>query len=164
MKKWIIALLAAALGLSLAAALAEQTGVANPWVEADAEQVEAAVGAAFGVPEGAENVSYRLLTSECLAEMDFSWYGMDYYARIRPAEGFVDLSGLYFDPWDVSMDVEVGGCAGTEERVEADGLTWNRCQWYDADAGLMYCVATSGEDLDGFDILAAAEAIYAPAA
>lgn len=163
MKKRIVALLAALLMLCVIGAAVAEVGMTNPWTEADAAQVEAAVGVAFGVPEGAENVVYRLLEADSLAEMDFTWYDMEYCARIQPAMGFVEISGLYMDHWDQTMDVEIGPWTAVEHRGEMDGVIWNLIQWYDADAGRMYSVLTSGEDLDGFDIAAAAEAIYAPA-
>lgn len=163
MKKRIVALLAALLMLCVIGVAVAEVGMTNPWTEADAAQVEAAVGVAFGVPEGAENVVYRLLEADSLAEMDFTWYDMEYCARIQPAVGFVEISGLYMDHWDQTMDVEIGPWTAVEHRGEMDGVIWNLIQWYDADAGRMYSVLTSGEDLDGFDIAAAAEAIYAPA-
>ncbi len=161
-KRWI-ALLAALLALCAFGMAVAEAGLANPWQEVDAAQVEEAVGVPFGVPEGAENVTYQLMESDNLAQMDFSWYGMEYYARIQPAVGFIEISGLFMDHWDQSLDVEIGPWTATEHRVKVDDLTWNVIQWYDGDAGLMYCVVTSGEDLDGFDISAAALAIYAPA-
>ena len=163
MKKRIVALLAALLMLCVIGVAVAEVGMTNPWTEADAAQVEAAVGVAFGVPEGAENVVYRLLEADNLAEMDFTWYDMEYCARIQPVVGFVEISGLYMDHWDQTMDVEIGPWTAVEHRGEMDGVIWNLIQWYDADAGRMYSVLTSGEDLDGFDIAAAAEAIYAPA-
>ena len=163
MKRRIAALIAALIALCAFGAAVAEAGIANPWTDSDAAQVEAAVGVAFGVPEGAENVAYRLLAADSLAEMDFTWYGMDYCARIQPAADFTDISGLYMDRWDQTMDVAIGPWTAVEHRGAMDGVIWNLIQWYDADAGRMYSVLTSGEDLDGFDIAAAAEAIYAPA-
>ena len=166
MKKRLVALMAAALLALGAAALAEEAAevaVANPWSDLAAEEAEEALGVLIGVPEGAEDVRYAILEDEGLVEMDFSWYDMDYCARIQPAEGFVEISGLYMDHWDQTLDVEIGPWTAVEHRGEDDGVIRNLIQWYDEDAGLMYCVVTSGEDLDGFDISAAALAIYAPA-
>ena len=164
MKKWIAAMLIVALALAFGAtALAEEeAGLANPWVEATAEEVEAAVGVAFGVPEGAENVQYEILTTENLAEMGFTWYGMEYWARIMPADAWEDISGAYYE-WEQSMDVDIGGCVGMDLRAPDGDVTVNVCLWYDEGTGLMYSLMTGGPDLDGFDITAAAEAIYAPA-
>lgn len=163
MKKRWIALLAALLALCAFGAAVAEASLANPWTEVAAEDIESAVGVPFGVPEGAENVVYRLLAEENLAEMQFTWYGMDYVARMQPADAFTDISGMYYDVWETGMDVEIGGCPGTDMRTPDGDVTVNLCQWYDAGAGVMYCVSTIGADLDGFDITAAAEAIHAPA-
>ena len=167
MKRLLVALLIAALALAVCApALGEaepEAAIANPWADITAEEAEEALGVLIGVPEGAEDVRYAILEDEGLVEMDFTWYDMEYYARIQPAEGFVEISGLYMDHWDQTLDVEIGPWTAVEHRGEDDGVIRNLIQWYDEDAGLMYCVVTSGEDLDGFDISAAALAIYAPA-
>lgn len=163
MKKLFVTMLVAALALAAWSMALGEAGLANPWVNVTAEEVEAAVGVAFGVPEGAESVYYSLLKEENLAEMAFTWYGMEYVARIQPTDGFADISGLYYEGWDVGMDVEIGGCPGTDMRVKDGAQTVNLCQWYDAANGRMYCVFTGGPDLNGFDITAAAEAIFAPA-
>ena len=162
MKKLLIALLLAALALGTAA-LAENVGIANPWAESTAEAIEAALGVPFGVPDDAENVSYRLLEDDNLAEMEFTWYGMDYCARMQPAAEFTDISGLYYETWDTSMDDEVGGCSAIDLRTRDGDMTVDLCLWYDADMGLMYSLTTGGPDLDGFDILAAAQIVHAPA-
>lgn len=167
MKRLFVALLVAALALAACAvALGEEepeVSIANPWSDISAEEAEEALGVLIGVPEGAEDVRYAVMEDEGLVEMDFTWYEMEYYARIQPAVGFVEISGLYMDHWDQTLDVQIGPWTAVEHRGEEDGVIWNVIQWYDEDAGLMYCVVTSGEDLDGFDISAAAEAIYAPA-
>lgn len=165
MKKLFVMLMIAVLALAVCTgALAEETdGMPNPWVEATAEDIVAAVGVAFGVPEGAEDVQYYILQTENLAEMDFTWYGMEYCARILCTDAWEDTSGMYYETWEQSMDVEIGGCPGVEMRTPDGDVTVNLCMWYDADAGRMYSLSTGGENLDGFDITAAAEAIYASA-
>lgn len=163
MKKLLIALLIAALAAGLwAAALTEGVGLANPWTNATYEEVEALIGVGLGVPEGAECVAYSILEDECLAEVSFTWYGLEYYARAMPADELTDISGLYFD-WDQTVNFDVAGWEGTSSRVKSEGEEIELCQWYDADNALTYCVVTSDTDLWGFDITAAAEAVYAPA-
>ena len=137
--------------------------IANPWTETDVQGVLDAVGMTFGIPEGARDIGYSLLRDERLAEMRFTWDGMDYVARIKPAAGFEDISGLYFDPWDIEEACEVRQCEGVVRRTRDGGQTVDLCLWYDAGAGIMYSVTAGGEDLDGFDIQAAAEQLYAPA-
>ena len=165
MKRIIAALAAVAVAVALfAVAVAEApVGLANPWTEVTAEELVENPGVEFGIPEGAENISYSLLESEGLAEMRFTWYDMDYVARIKPAAEFEDISGLYYDAWDLEDDCSVGGCEGRVMRTHDEGLTVDLCLWYDVVPGLMYYISASGEDLDGFDIQAAADALYVPA-
>ena len=135
---------------------------ANPWVETTPDGLMQALGVEFGVPDGADVTALRMLSEQELAEMRFRWYDMDYVARIQPADAFTDISGLYVD-WALQDDCPIQRCDGRVMRGSTDGKTVDLCLWYDARAGLMYAVSAAGDDLDGFDITAAAEAIYIPA-
>ena len=161
MKKTLCILLALALCL-FGAAVAETTAIANPWVDATAGDIAEAIGAAFGIPEGAENVEYSLLPDEGLAEMRFTLDDMAYVARIQPAEEFTDISGMYYE-WEADAPFSIAGIEGLDQRATDGEETVELCQWFDADMGLMYSLATSAPDLDGFDITAIAEAIYVQA-
>ena len=86
---------------------------------------------------------------------------MDYTARVAPAEDFEDISGLYID-WDQQDECNVGRCAATCYRGRNGDNAVDLCLWYDEATGLMYSVSTEFYDLDGFDILAAAEEVYVP--
>ena len=109
MRKWMIVLLIAALAMSLwAVVLAEEAEI---WANVSAEEVEAAVGVGLGVPDGAESVCYSLLADENLAEVSFTWYDLEYVARVKPAEAFEDLSGLDIDSWDQTVEFDVSGNA-----------------------------------------------------
>ena len=160
MKKTLCLLLALTLCL-FGAALAETT-IANPWVDATAGDIAEAIGAAFGVPEGAEDVEYSLMPDEGLAEMRFTLDGMAYVARIQPAEAFTDISGMYYE-WEADAPFSIAGFEGLDQRAADGEETVERCLWFDSDMGLMYALSTSAPDLDGFDITAIAEAIYAQA-
>ena len=158
MKKFLAVILV----LLLAGSAMAEVGMANPWVETDADGVMQAVGVTFGVPEGAENVVYRVLEAEHLAEMDFSWYDMEYTARIKPTDAIEDISGVYCE-WSQEDFCEIGGIEGTMYRGQDGDQTVDLCLWYDVVPGLMYSVSAAGPDLDGFDITAAAEQVYVPA-
>lgn len=163
MKKMIAAVLAAMLALGGLACAETLVGIPNPWVDTTADGLTEALGLRFGVPEGAENVVYRMLESDSLAEMTFTWEGMDYCARIKPAAEFEDISGLYYEWENVQEDFTVGSCAAWEARARDGETTVDLCLWYDAAPGLMYSICTSADnDLDGFDLLAAAEQVYLP--
>ena len=86
---------------------------------------------------------------------------MEYTARIKSADAFEDISGLYYD-WADELPCVIGRCDGVCRRaITDDGMT-DVCLWYDALPGLMYSVSASGADLNGFDIQAAAEQVYLP--
>ena len=139
-------------------------GIANPWTDSDAAALEAMLGSArFSVPEGAENVIYRALEAAKLAEIRFSIDGMDYTARIQPAGAATDISGMYYDNWGDDEPCTIGGIEGMSHRATDGDKTIDVCQWYDAANGMMYSLSAEGADLDGFDIVAIAEAVYGAA-
>ena len=137
--------------------------MANPWEDMTAEQLRAASGLSFGVPEGAEQVIFRYLRSEGLAEMQFSWSGDEYCARIQPAvpagNELCDISGMYYE-WSHEEPVIIGYCAGRLSQAR-DGETWvERCLWYDAATGLAYSLSVTAEEIDGLDLTVLAEQVY----
>ena len=138
-----------------------EVGMVNPWQETTAEGLMDSLGVTLGVPDGATDVSYRMMEQSQLGEMTFSWYDMDYTARVAPTDGFEDISGVYIE-WNQSMDCSVGRCAATDSRGPDGEDTVELCLWYDELTGLMYSLCVSAPDLDGFDILAAADQVYVP--
>ncbi len=140
---------------------------ADPWQDLTAGQLLEASGLSFGVPEGAEDVIYRWLDGEKLAEMQFTWEGGDFCARaqaVSPAQGeLTDIAGMYFD-WENEEEITVGGCPGTIAQAQTGSEDWvERCLWLDAAAGIMYSLSVSATELDGLDMTAIAEQIYHPA-
>ena len=136
----------------------------NPWTEMTAEQLREASGISFGIPEGAENVVYRYLAGENLAEMQFTWEEGDYCARVQPCEaegeGLPDISGMYFD-WEHEEDVTIRGCRGSIGQAQCGSEDWaQRCIWYDGEKGLAGSLSVSATDLDGLDLTAIAEQVY----
>ncbi|MBQ3279460.1 MAG: hypothetical protein IJG94_09875 [Clostridia bacterium] len=139
--------------------------LANPWTDMTAEQMKEVSGLALNVPEGAENVLYRWLAEEKMAEMQFTWENGDYCFRAMPASlkkgELQDISGMYFS-WENVEEVTINGCPGTigqantgsEDKVE-------RCLWYDEAKGIMYSLSVIDTDLDGLDLTAIAEQITA---
>lgn len=139
----------------------------NPWEELTAEQLLEETGLSFGVPEGAENVVYRLLRSENLAEMQFSWYSDECCARIQPAaleEGeLMNIADMYF-AWENEREITIGHCHGTIGQAQTGSEEWvELCLWYDAAPGLMYALSIYTIDPDGLDLTAIAEQVYIPA-
>ena len=148
-------------------AAGETVGLANPWTDMTKEELEQASGVALGVPEGAEEVVYRWLESETLAEMQFTLGGDEYCARVRPAAleagQLENISGMYYG-WENEESVTISRCEGTIGQYQTGTREWvELCQWYDAAPGLMYSLSvyTTG-DVDGLDLTAVAEMVYIP--
>ena len=138
---------------------------ANPWEDMTAEQLEAASGLRFTLPQDAENPAWRYMRSENLAEMWFTMNDGEYCARIQPmapVEGeMTDISGMYYT-WENEEKVRIGDCDGTIAQAR-DGDGWvERCLWYDAAKGLQYSLTVIAADVDGLDLTAVAEQICAP--
>ena len=156
--------LCAAFDVNVRAASAQSTGIANPWVETDADGLMQTLGLQFDVPEGAEGVTYRMNESEKLAEMRFTLYDMPFTARIKPAGlELEDISGMFYD-WDYVESVK-GEFARRwhQEKLMAvrDGEDMVEVYlWFDIVPGLTYSLSTKAHDLNGFDIIAVAEMVY----
>ena len=159
MKK-AIAVLAALLILAFGAALAE-AGLVNPWKPTTAQGLMDALGLQLGLPDGATNVTWQMMETEQTGQVTFTWQGEDYTARVAPADAFENISGLYYE-WESQEDCAVGRCNGVCRRAHSEGKTIDLCLWYDDLTGLMYSVSVIGDDLDGFDITAAAGILYIP--
>ena len=138
----------------------QPVSMANPWEEMTAEQLTADAGLSFGVPDGAENVVYRYLRSEGLAEMQFTRANGEYCARIQPLAlqngELADIAGMYYD-WTYEEPVNILGCYGRIAQAQDDGgIFVERCLWYDAASGLMYSLSVTAADIDGLDLTALA--------
>ena len=133
-------------------------GVANPWTETTAEEMVEVLGLSFHEPDGAENIVYRMLKDESLAEMQFVLNGAECTARIKPAAEFKDISGMYYE-WDSVEDCEILWCPGQVMQTEEDGKEISLCLWYDVVPGLMYSLSAVGEA----NVLAIVDALFMPA-
>ena len=139
---------------------------ANPWVDLTADQLTAVSGLSFGVPEGAQDVIYRYLPGENLAEMQFILDQDEYCARIQPAalqEGeMMNIADIYF-AWENEENVTISRCSGTIGQAQTGSEEWvELCQWYDAVPGIMYSLAVHTTDPDGLDLTAVAGQVYVP--
>ena len=135
----------------------------NPWEDMTADQLAAASGQQFTVPQGAENAVWRYLRSDNLAELQFSWNGAEYCVRIQPLaleDGeLMDISGMYFE-WESEEDVKIQNCYGTIAKAsDGSGGYVERCLWYDAAKKLQYSLTVCASDLNGLDLAALAEQI-----
>ena len=140
----------------------ESSLIGNPWQDnVSADDVYSLVNAYFIVPPAAANVTYRIMESEKLAEMDFELDGLKYTERMKPSDTFEDISGLYYE-WDVDEEQDVAGSEGRARRAVTDEETVDSLLWLDKGMGMMFSLFTSDRDLDGFDIVAVAESMYQP--
>ena len=144
----------------------ETAYIANPWKDMTEEELSQVSGLSFGVPEGAENVVYRWLENDSLAEMQFTLDSDEYIARVKPAalqEGEIDnISGMYFY-WDNEEKVQIKYCDGRLYLAQTGSEDWvELCLWYDAAPGLMYSLSVYTTDPDGLDLTAVAEMVFLP--
>ena len=141
------------------------TGMANPWSETDADGFMKAVGISLKLPEGAEDVSWRVLEESSLGELIFTLNGQEYTARVCPSGVWEDISGLFYSQWDSDESCKVDYCEGTLRTVkdESMGYTVCSCLWFDPVPGLMYSVTAEAEDPASADLLNVAEAVFLPA-
>lgn len=140
----------------------EVVGLANPWVDTDAQGIIDALGFGFVVPMDAENVTYRMMKSEGLGEMDFTYANIEMTARMQSIDRFEDISGMFYEKWDVEEPAEIGYVQGYTKRTHDGNKTIDVCLWYDAVPGLMYSLTAEADDLDGFDISAIAIEMFVP--
>ena len=167
MKKKNLILIVVCLAVLFTAAAAKAdtlVGMANPWTETDADGLMQTLGMQFNVPEGAEDVIYRMMESEKIAEMQFTLNDMPFTARIKPAGLEIeDISGMFYDwEYEESAKGEFTRRWFQEKLMKAhDGEdTVEVLLWFDIVPGLTYSLSTKAPDLDGFDIIAIAEAVW----
>ena len=137
---------------------------ANPWTELPTkQQLEDVTGVCFNIPEGAENIRYRCLQDEGLAEVQFSRDGDEYCVRaVNQTEGSPDdISGLYYE-WMDEETFSFGNCNGIFGRAQ-DGSRWvERCLWVDPNHEVNWSLAVFTADPGSLDIVGIAEKICLP--
>ena len=139
-------------------------GMPNPWTDTTVEDAVQELGFELGIPEGAEIAACRVLGEEQLLEVDFALDGMDYTARMKPSavvDEIEDISGLYYT-WEHEEECEIGYAKGLIRLAKDGDQTIENCIWLDVVPGFVYSLCTSGEDLDGFDLIAIAEQVFKP--
>ena len=140
--------------------------LANPWREITEAEAKERCPESFAVPEGASDVHWRAMDSAepgALVQLDFDLYGMSFTAREQvTGDPEADISGMYYD-WTVQLDETLRNWNDTPCRsfrwIGEEGYA-DLCAWYDADSGTSYTVNVTSDDLDGFDLLAIAEALH----
>lgn len=143
----------------------EQPELANPWTETDEQGVEAATGFAMTAPDGATEVAYSYMSDGGLAQMSYVLDEMNWTYRMQMTDALTDISGMSYS-WTSQEDGTVSGrnavyyaYYAADGSADADVRVVN---WYDMVTGVSYSLSASGKDLEGMDIQAYAEALYAP--
>ncbi|MCR5576273.1 MAG: hypothetical protein K6F56_04630 [Oscillospiraceae bacterium] len=189
MKKRICLLLAVCLLLTLAACghghgaasapVSEAVQIPNPWRDVTEDEAKALCPASFTVPDGAENARWSVMEAGAdpsgvpgaLVQLSFDLDGNHFTAREqRTDDRDADISGMYYD-WTYRTEETLktwadGTLACRCFRCVDDSGYADLCAWYDDGPGVACSVSVTAKDLDGFDLLAIAEALSgnAPAA
>ena len=150
-------------------------GMANPWTEITEEEADRLVARLFKAPEGAEDVTWfkceelgdKSKNLSPLVQLSFTLNGLPFTARAQQgAPEDADIAGLYVD-WTVGPEDATlanwgqGKMAGKTYRSMNDTGYVDLITWYDVEIGIAYSLSTAAADLDGFDIQAIAEQMYA---
>ncbi len=149
-----------------------QTELANPWRDVSEEEAKELCIKSFKAPEGAENVCWSVMDAAAdesgvpgaLVQVNFDWNGLNFTAREQiTGEEEADISGMYYD-WSDQRQAPLknwadGAITAQLYRFTGEGEYADLCTWYDSEAGVSYALNVTADDLDGFDILAVAEAM-----
>ncbi len=138
-----------------------EVNLSNPWTETDHEGFVQKLGLDLNVPEGAENVVFRVNEEDKLGEMRFVLNGIESNARVKPSGSFKDISGMYYT-WELE---EESSMHWPQEKLMQAKDGENIVEvflWFDVAPGIMYSLSCAAPDLDGFDITAVAQMVYKP--
>ena len=128
----------------------------------------------MGVPEGAKNAAWSAIETGsddkagAIVQLTFEDAINRYTARAQKTDNpEADISGMYYD-WTYRSDMTLTNwkrVKGTYCRwvgdASGDGYA-DLCTWYDSDTGISYSLSVTSDDLDGFDLQAIVESLYAP--
>ncbi|MCR4924575.1 MAG: hypothetical protein K5931_11260 [Lachnospiraceae bacterium] len=145
-----------------------EAGLANPWSDITEEEAMEIIGYTMKAPKGASNVVWSKMEDKDaeLVQLTFDLDGMTFTARVKAVEDEnEDISGCNYE-WTVEDEVTLanwgeGNMPGKVCRYIGDDETVDLCTWYDIETGNSYSLSVSAKDLDGFDIQAVAESLYA---
>ncbi len=145
--------------------------LANPWRDITEAEAKELCPNSLAVPENARNVLWSALDSAAdpsgvpgaLVQVFFDLDGSSFTAREQvTGDPEADISGMYYD-WTCQTDENLRNWADsvchTYRHIGEDGYA-DLCTWYDAESGTSYSVSIIADDLDGFDLLAIAEALH----
>lgn len=129
----------------------QMTYVANPWQQTSNEDIIKEFGVSFGIPEGAEDVSFSKNISTGLLEMRFKLNGVEWNARIAKSDEYFDISGMYYT-WNVEKQSDALSVNGTEYYALSDAEHVCNATWFNKEKGLIYSLSCVSEKEETFDI------------
>ena len=99
----------------------------NPVKEASADEIAERFGVVMKAPENAEELSYTIIDGETpLAQLSFLLDGAAYTYRIARAPAYRDISGMYYEWQEISVEEDedgsirlIDGGAGVYDRFDA---------------------------------------------
>ena len=151
----------------------EQTvGLANPWVDITEEQAKENCLRLFKAPDGAQVQGWSMCEDlgdpdkgiMPLVQLSFMLDDMNFTARAQQgAAEDTDIAGNYVE-WTVGpeeVNLANWGWTGKTYRSVNDTGYVDMITWYDQEIGISYSLSVAAKDLDGFDIQAVAEQMYA---
>lgn len=142
----------------------------NPWVSTDKDGILSATGLNINTPADATNAQYSYLKTSNVAQVTFSYAGHDDWTfRMQKTDKLEDISGLYYE-WGYQESVMVSGkeamsyayAEGADDSGMIDDMFGVQLiNWYDDSTGTTYSLSVLGNDLNGMDIQAIAENVFA---
>jgi len=175
MKKFIVCFVLAAMVLSTAACAkkteatpvseattAAAAQLANPWVDCTLKDIQDKTGLDFGTPANAMDITYRLMESEQLGEMNFTVNGAKCCARVKASGQNTDISGMNYT-WSTNTTAEstVSGQTRTYTISKTSDNKVLLCSWFDAVPGIQWSLSVSSDsDLGNFDIVGLADQTF----
>lgn len=148
--------------------------IANPWRDITEEEAKALCPQSFAAPEGAENVKWTAMDSTAdasgvpgpLVQLTYDLDGYSYTAREQlTRDTDADISGMYYE-WTHHLDETLNNWADLPCRLSrwiGENEYADLCRWYDEGSGISYSLSVTAKDLEGFDLLAIADAMHAAA-
>ncbi|MBQ6733757.1 MAG: hypothetical protein IJR00_02500 [Lachnospiraceae bacterium] len=122
--------------------LERMPGIANPWSDADAAAVAEMIGTEVPVPEGAANITYRILSAENIAEVAYDLNDAHCNHRLKKTDAEEDISGLYYN-WESTEESTYEGHAATIYRADAEEESVELTLWFDAESSLMHALSST---------------------
>lgn len=114
--------------------------IVNPMKKSTPQEIIETIGVKFNEPKNVSEIKYFIISNQ-VAQMNFIKDGISFTARIKPANQFEDISGMYFN-WNNEQDCKIAWCSGKIYFMnDAENKNPGICIWYDVAPGLMYSLS-----------------------